>query len=68
MELIQLASANGQALEESLRDDFAKAAMTGLLATVENDTKIAPELLARVCYDLAEGMLEERRRRTRLVP
>ena len=46
-------------MQTTLRDQFAMAALTGLLANERNDG--TAEAIANVCYKAADAMLEARK-------
>jgi hypothetical protein len=49
---------------QTLRDDFAKSALTGIISTSTGpyfrQDKLLAELIARNAYEIADAMLEER--------
>lgn len=48
---------------QALRDDFAKAAMQGVLSNGWMNLSVSNEQLAKEAYDIASAMMQERERR-----
>jgi hypothetical protein len=47
----------------SVRDEFAKAAMQGFLAVAGPNTEADYDTIARMAYDMADAMMEQREKR-----
>jgi hypothetical protein len=47
----------------NLRDEFAKAAMQGFLSLATSDTEADWDTVARMAYDMADAMMQQREKR-----
>lgn len=49
--------------EQALLDDFAKAAMQGMISNNWSNLSVSDEAIAKEAYDIATAMMQERERR-----
>ncbi len=54
--------AQKQENEKTLRDEFAMAVLTGLIMNNDHSLFFKPEDDAKYCYDIANAMMEERKK------